>query len=357
MDIKKSILFVTAIVINTAIFAQKESFKFDTEKHNFGTIEEKGGPAVFKFEFTNTGSDPIKISKVKASCGCTTPSWDKEEIAPGAKGHVTASYNPKNRPGKFNKTLTVTSSTSDKIYFRISGNVTKAALPPEKKYPFLSGNLRFKNEEISIGSVMNDQVKEIKIPIYNITDGDIKLLDGATIPSHIKLELTDEGIIKAKKFANVTFKFDAKATNDWGKHTDELKFMIGEVVSTVKIASDIIENFSTMSDDEKEFAPVIKLSRTKLNYGTVANGKKVKSTITYTNNGRTDLIIRKVTSTCGCTVVKSKKNIIKPGKSGKLIVTLDTSEKDYNQNNMINLICNDPKSPVHSIQVRANIAE
>ena len=69
------------------------------------------------------------------------------------------------------------------------------------------------------------------------------------------------------------------------------------------------------------------------------------------------MIIRKITSTCNCTVVKSKKNVIAPGKTGKLIITVDTSDKDYNQSNMINIIANDPKSPFNSILIRANVTE
>lgn len=353
-------LSITAIllflVISQFTFAQKANFKFDTEKHNFGTIEENGGPATHKFEFTNMGTEPIKINKVKASCGCTTPSWSREIVAPGEKGHVTAKYNPKNRPGKFNKTLTITTGENEKIYLRISGSVTKAELPPEKKYPYLSGNLRFKNEQISVGEVMNDQIKQIKIPIYNITESEVKVLDGAVIPAHIKIEL-EKDLIPAKKHINVLLKFDAKAANDWGKRIDIIKFNVNGVESILNISTDINENFGSLSEDEKEFAPKITLSKSALNYGNVTKGKKVKSTIMFTNNGKSDLVIRKVNSTCGCTVVKTKKNTIKPGNSGKLIVTLDTSEKDFNQNNMITLICNDPNKPVHNIQVRANITE
>ena len=355
-NIKKYAAFMFAFAISTAIFAQKDSFKFEKDKHSFGTIEENGGPAVHKFEFTNVGENPIKINKVKASCGCTTPSWSREVVNPGETGHVTAKYNPKNRPGKFNKTLTITTGENEKIYLRISGNVTKAELPPEKKYPYQSGDLRFKNEEISIGNIMHDQAKEVKLPIYNTTDADIKVLEGATIPSHIKLELKDGGI-NAKKHANVILKYDAKAANDWGKRSDVIKFNVNGKESVVKIATVITENFGNMSDDEKEFAPKISLNKTKLNFGNVTKGKKAKSTIVYTNNGKNDLIIRKVNATCGCTVIKTKKNVIKPGKSGKLIVTLNTSEEDFNQNNMITLICNDPNSSVHNIQVRANITE
>ena len=42
--------------------------------HNFGKIPQ-GRPAVYVFEIVNTGSIPLKLDNVQASCGCTTPEW------------------------------------------------------------------------------------------------------------------------------------------------------------------------------------------------------------------------------------------------------------------------------------------
>ncbi len=84
-------------------------FLFESESHDFGTIPE-GTQATFEFKFTNTGKEPLIISNVQASCGCTTPKWTTEPIAPGKTGTVTASYNSSGRPGPFTKTVTVTSN-------------------------------------------------------------------------------------------------------------------------------------------------------------------------------------------------------------------------------------------------------
>jgi len=102
-------------------------FKFDTEVHDFGSIKE-GVQAEHTFKFTNTGKEPLVITNVQASCGCTTPTWSKEPIKPGAQGSVTAIYNSKGRPGNFNKAVTVTSNakTAQKVLF-IKGNVEAAA--------------------------------------------------------------------------------------------------------------------------------------------------------------------------------------------------------------------------------------
>lgn len=116
------ILAVTCMAITTQA---QGTMKFDSDKHNFGELAE-GVMVSYEFEFVNTGNKPVKISKVTASCGCTTPYWSKEEIKPGKKGKVKATYNTTNRPGPFNKSITVNSNATNKIVVLfISGKVNR----------------------------------------------------------------------------------------------------------------------------------------------------------------------------------------------------------------------------------------
>ncbi|RDC63693.1 DUF1573 domain-containing protein [Adhaeribacter pallidiroseus] len=85
--------------------------KFETETHDFGNLLE-GQPAVYEFKFKNTGDQPVIISNVQPSCGCTTPDWSKEPISPGKNGMVKAVYNSVGRPGAFHKSITVTSNAA-----------------------------------------------------------------------------------------------------------------------------------------------------------------------------------------------------------------------------------------------------
>jgi hypothetical protein len=88
----------------------KTTIKFDKTKHDFGNIVE-GDSAVYDFTFTNTGDKPLKITKVKPACGCTTPSYTKDLVAPGEKGFVRVKFDSNGRPGKANKDVTVFANT------------------------------------------------------------------------------------------------------------------------------------------------------------------------------------------------------------------------------------------------------
>lgn len=90
----------------------KAEIKFAETSHNFGSIEQ-GEIARYEFRFTNTGTEPLTLSNVSASCGCTTPKWPRESIAPGATAVITAEYNSAGREGSFTKYISVYSNGGD----------------------------------------------------------------------------------------------------------------------------------------------------------------------------------------------------------------------------------------------------
>ncbi|TAF73156.1 MAG: DUF1573 domain-containing protein [Bacteroidetes bacterium] len=102
---KKIILL---LFISTLVFAQT-SYKINTESYDFGELTE-GDAASHEFMITNTGKEPLLISTVRPSCGCTTPDWTKEPIMPGKSGMIKASYGTQGRAGSFNKSVTVSTN-------------------------------------------------------------------------------------------------------------------------------------------------------------------------------------------------------------------------------------------------------
>ena len=106
---------------------------FQEESYNFGEVSE--GPQVtHEFKFTNNGKEPLILANVKASCGCTTPSWPKDPILPGKDATILVTYNTQGRPGTFNKSITITSNASvpSKVIY-IKGEVVK--VDPAKYEP------------------------------------------------------------------------------------------------------------------------------------------------------------------------------------------------------------------------------
>jgi len=103
-------MLLVCLVFSLAAMCQKPVISFDTKEHDFGKINEKDGSVTYVFDFTNKGNAPLVVSRVQASCGCTTPTWTKAPIEAGKKGAITVTYNTSNRPGMFTKTITVYSN-------------------------------------------------------------------------------------------------------------------------------------------------------------------------------------------------------------------------------------------------------
>jgi hypothetical protein len=116
----KRILFVFAFISLTAgiASAQGKAAVISAEEtvYDFGEIKEGDGPVTHAFKIKNDGEAALVVTKVVASCGCTTPEWTKEPIASGKTGEVKATYDPLNRPGPFTKTISVYSNGKEGSY-------------------------------------------------------------------------------------------------------------------------------------------------------------------------------------------------------------------------------------------------
>ena len=93
-------------------------------EYNFGKIPQ-GIPVTHIFEVSNTGLSAFKLDNVQASCGCTTPSWNKEEmIAPGKSAFITVGYNS-GAEGVFSKPITISYGGGQSKVLLIKGEVWK----------------------------------------------------------------------------------------------------------------------------------------------------------------------------------------------------------------------------------------
>jgi hypothetical protein len=100
-----------------------ESLTLKESEFDFGKIPQ-GKPVTHVFEFTNTGDKPFALDNVQASCGCTTPEWNKDTIAPGATASIKVGYNAATE-GPFNKTVSITYNGAETKQIIIKGDVWK----------------------------------------------------------------------------------------------------------------------------------------------------------------------------------------------------------------------------------------
>ncbi len=106
---KKLLFIASTFIIGTGVMAQAakpdEVAKFNTDRYDFGKVKQNV-PAVYYFEVTNKSDKPLVIENAHASCGCTTPEYQKDPILPGKTSKIKVQYNAANG-GHFDKAVYV----------------------------------------------------------------------------------------------------------------------------------------------------------------------------------------------------------------------------------------------------------
>ena len=114
-----------------ATIPREDNLQLKEGGYSFGKIPQ-GRTVIHVFEIVNTGKEPLLLENVQASCGCTTPEWSREPIAPGATVPIKVGYNAYSE-GHFNKTVTIFYNNGQTKALIISGEVYKlpATAAPE----------------------------------------------------------------------------------------------------------------------------------------------------------------------------------------------------------------------------------
>lgn len=134
MIMKRIFTLLGAILVLAMAQAQTtpapETLQFKETLFDFGKIPQ-GKPVYHSFVVTNTGTEAIKIDNVQTSCGCTTPEWSKEPVAPGASTTIKVGFNAA-AGGIFEKYITVLYNGHQTKQVIIKGEVWKS---PEGSAP------------------------------------------------------------------------------------------------------------------------------------------------------------------------------------------------------------------------------
>ena len=130
---KKIAVFAMLFVAMMATAQENQVVEFNERTHDFGTVKQEDGDIYMTFTFVNQFASPITLKSVKASCGCTTPEWSHEPIAPNATGTIRVKYAAATRPGSFTKSITVVLTNGSEDFTEmlyIKGNVQPKPAEP-----------------------------------------------------------------------------------------------------------------------------------------------------------------------------------------------------------------------------------
>lgn len=346
-------------LINQGRAQLAEPLYFREKIHDFGEVVEGKGSVEYEFTFTNNSGRPVRIINVQASCGCTTPGWTKEAVTPGKTGFIKASFDPKGRPGYFNKSLTVTTDLSgNQIVLQIKGNVVDKLSPAADLLPVINGSLRMKATSINVGKVfINKEPGEFSFPMLNEGSQPVEFIS-VTSPAYIQVVTPKQ--LEPNERGNVIVKYNAKLKNQYGFQTDNIELKTNDPKGEVKsfsVYATIEEFFPTLAAEEAAKAAVLAVEKMEVNMGSAKPGTDLEQQIKYTNSGKKNLDIRAIQSNCSCLIATFDKKVLKPGESGFITLKFDTNGRSGTQNKSITVYSTDPRYPVQRITVSAYVQE
>jgi hypothetical protein len=103
-------------------------------------------------------------------------------------------------------------------------------------------------------------------------------------------------------------------------------------------------------------APRIVVEPMSFEFGTVRAGRAVQKEFLVRNHGRSDLVIHKIVSSCGCTAALTDSQTLKPGASTPLRVTFTAPEEPGRLQKSVLLQTNDPVRPTLELKIEATVA-
>jgi hypothetical protein len=118
------LLILSLLFFGVTGLRAQDALEVKATTYDFGKIPQ-GKPAYHFFEVINTGTTAVKLDNVTATCGCTTPEWSQDPIAPGASTKIKVGYNAA-AEGFFEKYITLTYNGNTTKQLTIKGNVWKA---------------------------------------------------------------------------------------------------------------------------------------------------------------------------------------------------------------------------------------
>ena len=332
--------------------AQSDKLVFNEYEHDFGTIGEKDGTAIFDFIMTNKSNEPVVISRVSATCGCTMPVWSKEPIAPGKTGTITVSYNPLGRVAPFAKTITVYTNQPAPNHLKIKGEVVreKVKIVPEEAYPVAMGNYLLKTKELQFGKVGWKEAKTIRLEVFNNSDVPVtqKILK---LPKYVSVDFSPV-TIPAKSAATIDVNLNVQDNNFFGNLSDEITIQINDVRQSFPLTVTVLDDFSQWTTSQKANAGKINISASEINFGDFSSGNS--RTLKISNSGKSLLNVRAIQSSDPSITVSKTKFGINPGEIAEIKVNVDNKKVQSGLSSTLAIVTDDPNRPVCEIIIAAN---
>ncbi len=335
---------------------------FESEDYDFGTVNFGKQKINATFIFTNNSSIDFKIREVKASCGCTVPSWPENPIKPGQKGVITATFDPSNLAGEVDKSIEIFANYSGMMskIIRIKGIIKEPVSQDMSKiYPGQFGYIRQSKNTIALGDILTSKTYSKTVIFMNDYNLPLSFTGVLRKPDYVTYELS-KTVIPPGDTASVKIIVHGDLVNNYGLINDDIVFKTTDksyALKAVKLAFFMREDFSVLSKKERKNAPSLMVSKTEFDFGEMKEGAVSTQEFTMKNSGKTPLKIYRVITHCGCTTIDLEETEIAPGESKTVKIKFDSIFVSGQAQKEVTLYTNDPENHEVVLYVTATVKE
>ncbi len=357
------IILVFMMAAATSMNAQTRldnGVEFDRTVHNFGDIMLGSGPVSCTFNLANKGAKPVVIYNVSTTCGCTDVEWTREPIRPEGKGTIKVTYSNDEGPYPFDKSITVYMSDEKKpVILKLRGVSNEKPRPLTELYPVHFGALGMKDDMLKCGNLEQGRSKSDAVMVANLSSQPIKV-SFPEISENLNITITPNPIPAGE---TAEMKFTVTADREiWGRNTYYATPAVnGKTVkskdgkSRIGIWAFTKENFSRLTDEQKQKGPMPRFETSTFSFGKAPKGTEIHAEFTFRNEGKQPFCVYKL-DTDACCYSHSTIPVADPGETVSFRVHIDT--KDMKAGEMLTIVTlttNSPSRPIVNLFISGEL--
>lgn len=317
------------------------SVKWLRQTYDFGAFDESVGLNHARFAFVNDGDEPIVIVSARANCGCTTPKYSPEPVAPGDTAYLDVAYDASGRPGRFMKKIYVnTSAKPERDVLTVCGTAIGKDATVSQRYPAQVGKMRVARNAALLGTAKKGHLKSVFVQGYNQSPESI-VPSVKDVPGWLTVSVAPDTVPPGEQFS-LTFFVTPDKSPLYDMVTDTVTLTDGDGARLrMPVIVTFEEDFSRLSDKELAESPAATLSA-----GRVSLTETGKGTVTLTNTGRKPLQIRRIYTADPRVSVDCGARTLGKGKTAAINVALtDEGREAPLVNAPVIIVTNDPLNP------------
>lgn len=341
-----------------AVVDEKGALFFDKTFIPLGVIEDTETSVPVEFTFKNLSKVPVTISSVKVGCSCLAAEWPKQPLKFNEEAKIVVRYFPKGQSGEQQKEVTVFTDAYPAVYYlKMNVFVNDVNAKFTKRFPQQQGNLRFNNYQLRFNNLYPYSTDSFLVDMYNSSNRPMRIIE-IKHPYHIGATASTL-TIPSKGTATIKVMYYAAMAKDYGERFEEIVVNTNDSLFPEKkivVRSNISEDFSNLSEKEKNNPPVFEALTPVVDLDTVLYKSTATATFIVTNKGKGPMYIRKAYGSCGCTSVSfDSSKPIKKNKKGIIKVTFSTTYEMGQVSKKIFVITNTPQQTMHEMELKANV--